>query len=117
MDLIIMENGKRIRQMEKASSKGKMGELIREIFKMIFSMVTESTQRKIRSLLIKADLISICNMAMELKFAKGNTSILGILKMILKTVMVPLYMIMGSFIKEPGKMENLMDKELIKVLH
>jgi hypothetical protein len=115
MDLIIMANGEKIKQMEKDNSKDQMVEHTRVIFKMIFSMVMVYTLRKIKSLLMKVDLTNICNMVMELKFVKDNTNIQEILKMILKTVMALLFMKMELFIKELGKMENLTGKELIKV--
>jgi hypothetical protein len=92
MDLIIMVNGEKIKQMEKDNSKDQMVEHTRAIFKMIFSMVTAYTLQKIKNLLMKVDLTNICNMAMELKFVKDSTNIQEILKMILKTVMALLFM-------------------------
>jgi len=116
MALIIMENGKKIKQMEKANLREQMEQLIRGIFKMTSFMVTGYTQQKIKNSHTKEDLTSICSMVMELKLVKGSTSILEILKMTLRMVMAPLSMIMELFTKELGKKENLMDKELIKVL-
>jgi len=54
-------------------------------------------------------------MVMEHRYVKVSTSILETLRMISKKVMEQLFMIMASHMKELGKTENLMGKELIKV--